>query len=44
MPELKWVLGYPFALALMAATAIGMLTYFRRRGWLGGGVPGGGSR
>jgi magnesium transporter len=44
MPELKWALGYPFALGLMAVTAIGMLIYFRRRGWLGGGPgewPGG---
>jgi magnesium transporter len=44
MPELKWVLGYPFALALMVATALGMLTYFRRRGWLGGGIAGGAGR
>lgn len=37
MPELRWFWGYPFALTLMAATAVGMLAYFRRRGWLGGG-------
>ncbi|MBP7935945.1 MAG: magnesium/cobalt transporter CorA [Phycisphaerae bacterium] len=35
MPELSWYLGYPFALTLMAAMAIGMLAYFRRKGWLG---------
>ena len=35
MPELTWYLGYPFALSLMAAMALGMLTYFRRKGWLG---------
>ena len=36
MPELSWRLGYPFALALMAVVAAGMLVYFRRKGWLGG--------
>ena len=34
MPELNWYLGYPFALGLMAAIALGMLTFFRRKGWL----------
>ena len=34
MPELDWVLGYPWALALMAAAAIGPVVYFRRKGWL----------
>jgi len=34
MPELAWKLGYPFSLALMALVAIGMLIYFRRKGWL----------
>lgn len=34
MPELEWSLGYPFALALMAASAIAPMWYFRRRGWL----------
>jgi magnesium transporter len=33
-PELNWTYGYPFALALMAATAIAPLWYFRKRGWL----------
>jgi magnesium transporter len=33
MPELEWRWGYGSALALMACTAIGMLTYFRRKGW-----------
>jgi len=33
MPELKWRFGYAWALGLMAATTIGMLVYFRRKGW-----------
>ncbi|HSH42119.1 MAG TPA: magnesium/cobalt transporter CorA [Arenicellales bacterium] len=36
MPELRWYLGYPFALAMMALVAIGLLYYFRRKGWIGG--------
>lgn len=35
MPELKWFLGYPFALGLMFFTEIGFLWYFWRRGWFG---------
>ncbi|MEZ4451193.1 MAG: magnesium/cobalt transporter CorA [Nannocystaceae bacterium] len=31
MPELHWTLGYPFAVALMLATAGGMVAYFRSR-------------
>jgi magnesium transporter len=38
MPELRWYWGYPFALALMAALALGMLFYFRRKGWIGSGA------
>ena len=34
MPELQWKFGYPFALALMVASAVGPMWYFRRRGWL----------
>lgn len=34
MPELDWALGYPYALALMAASAVGPMLYFRKRGWL----------
>jgi magnesium transporter len=34
MPELHWVLGYPMALALMAASAIALYVGFRKRGWL----------
>lgn len=33
MPELRWPLGYPFALGLMAATMIGAYVFFRRRDW-----------
>lgn len=34
MPELRWTYGYPFSLSLMAATAIGLVYFFRRKGWL----------
>jgi magnesium transporter len=34
MPELDWVLGYPFAIALMVVSAILPYLYFKRRGWL----------
>jgi magnesium transporter len=34
MPELKWLLGYPFALAIILATAIVPYWWARRRGWL----------
>ena len=34
MPELGWYLGYPFALAVMAAVAIALLVFFRRKGWI----------
>jgi magnesium transporter len=33
MPELHWRLGYPYSLALMLGTALGLFAYFRRRGW-----------
>lgn len=35
IPELKWYLGYPFALGLMAIIAVVMLFYFRKKGWIG---------
>lgn len=35
MPELTWLLGYPYALVLMALVAGGILLWFRRKGWLG---------
>jgi magnesium transporter len=34
MPELHWVLGYPMALTLMAATSFTLYHVFKRRGWL----------
>ena len=34
MPELKWLFGYPFAIALMLASAILPYMIARRRGWL----------
>ena len=34
MPELNHKLGYPFALAIMAASALLPMIYFRRKGWL----------
>ncbi len=33
MPELRWTYGYPFSLALMVATAIGLIGYFKKKGW-----------
>ncbi len=35
MPELDWYFGYPYALALMAAVAAGLIFYFVRNGWIG---------
>ena len=34
MPELKWKLGYPFALALMLTTVIATSIFFKRKKWL----------
>ena len=34
MPELAQTWGYPYALVLMAASAVVPMWYFRRRGWL----------
>jgi magnesium transporter len=33
MPELYWYFGYPTVLAIMAATAGGLVLYFKRKGW-----------
>ncbi len=34
MPELKWVFGYPMALALIVISGLLPLWWFRRRGWI----------
>ncbi|HEX5379839.1 MAG TPA: magnesium transporter CorA family protein [Phenylobacterium sp.] len=33
MPELDWVWGYPFALAIMAASGLVPFLWFRKKGW-----------
>ena len=37
MPELEWFYGYPFALGLMLAVALGILWWFRWKGYIGAG-------
>jgi magnesium transporter len=34
MPELHWDFGYPFALALLLASGVGLFALFRRNKWL----------
>lgn len=34
MPEFRWRWGYPFALGLMGAVALGFVFFFRYKGWL----------
>ena len=34
MPELKWKFAYPATLALMATMTLGMIGYFKKKGWL----------
>jgi magnesium transporter len=34
MPELNWVYGYPFALALIACSAVLPILYLKKRGWI----------
>jgi magnesium transporter len=34
MPELHWLVGYPFALALMLLGSVSLYLVFKRRGWL----------
>ncbi|MGW1955765.1 magnesium and cobalt transport protein CorA [Streptomyces sp. NPDC001920] len=34
MPELRWVLGYPFAIALMGVVCTSLYLIFKRRDWL----------
>ncbi|MDZ4821685.1 MAG: magnesium/cobalt transporter CorA [Planctomycetota bacterium] len=35
MPELRWEYGYPATLLLMLSITVGMLFYFRHKGWIG---------
>ena len=35
MPELGWRYGYPFAIGFMALVTLGILAFFRHRGWIG---------
>ncbi|AKT42781.1 magnesium transporter [Chondromyces crocatus] len=35
MPELDWYYGYPYSLMLMLGSVVGLLIYYRRKGWLG---------
>ena len=34
MPELRWALGYPMALALIVVSGLVPLWWFKRRGWM----------
>jgi magnesium transporter len=34
MPELNWLLGYPWAIVLMIVSGIAPYVYFKRKGWL----------
>ncbi|MFD0318097.1 magnesium and cobalt transport protein CorA [Streptomyces flavalbus] len=34
MPELHWLFGYPFAIALMGLVCVSLYVVFKRRGWL----------
>ena len=36
MPELEFEWAYPVFLAAMVVVTVGMIVYFRRKGWLGG--------
>jgi magnesium transporter len=38
MPELGWRYGYLFAVAMMIASALGLLWFYHRKGWLGAGA------
>ncbi|MDQ3479936.1 MAG: magnesium transporter, partial [Actinomycetota bacterium] len=34
MPELDWLMGYPWALGLMVLSAVMPYWWFKRKGWL----------
>ena len=33
MPELNWIAGYPFGLAMIALSAVVPIVWFKWRGW-----------
>lgn len=35
MPELDWYYGYPFVLLVMLGSVVGLLFYYRSKGWIG---------
>jgi magnesium transporter len=35
MPELGWRYGYPFAILLMVLSVLGLMAYYRKKGWIG---------
>jgi len=37
MPELQWRWGYPVLLGVMTTVGVGLVAYFRRKGWIGRG-------
>ncbi len=38
MPELDWYFGYPFAIGLMLLVAIGIVIFFKKKGYIGSTV------
>ena len=34
MPELRWPLGYPFAIGLMTSRSVSLYLVFKRRNWI----------
>ncbi len=36
MPETHWTYGYPFALGIMLVIGLSLLSFFWRKGWIGG--------
>ncbi len=42
MPELRSPFGYPVVLGIMLLIGVGLVLFFRQRGWLGGRSPGSG--
>lgn len=35
MPELDWYYGYPFVIIVMLGSVVGLLFYYRSKGWIG---------